>query len=186
MKSPPNTFGIDPGQRHVGICSLVGADPHLYQIDTVREEVYPSFKIIRRGMIDLLRQFPEPALFVIERQGSSGFSSQVLYSMMISILDAIYYVYPEAKLALPLPIQVQSYAKHVHKADITNASSMVESYRRVTGDNSRVSQHKVDGYFMARMGQDLLAKTWGYKLPARELPIINGRVENGRGYGNNR
>jgi hypothetical protein len=180
-------LGIDPALRNVGLCLLGRAEPSFYQIRSK-----PEVPVITaaRAMKDELHVWLESEgaskanvrLVCMEKQLSTGGeSSALMFHMQMVLLEILYPVWGTVnRLAMPLPVQLTSYMKRKHGVDITSAGTIVASFiAQVQWKGPRVSQHKVDAYYLARMGQDLLKGEWTYKRPSKELKLLEGEVFNG-------
>lgn len=166
-------LGLDPGQRHVGLCLLpLGGGPPLFnEVTTDKADIYTSGVIIDTGLRQWFSSLPRPDLVSIERQGSAGASSQLMFLMMYIALRVVYETWPGIDITSPLPNQLKSYARHKYNIMDLSKSGLVKGYKSINKTAARISSHKVDAWFLARLGQDVLAGTWKYKQPANELPL---------------
>lgn len=178
-----NLVGIDPGQRHTGLCLLTEAGPVFHEIRTGEEDVLTSLRTIRAELISWRMTHSLHAgntTFAMEKQLSvGGQSSSLMFAVQMTILDVIT---PSdgIKIVSPLPIQLVSYLKKVHNIDTTSASSIVKSFQTQLNWKKRISQHCVDAYYLARLAQDVLAGKWEYKLPSNEQKLFPGTTLNGK------
>lgn len=177
-----NVVGIDPGQRHVGLCLLNGAETLFHEIKTDKQDVLTSIVTIESQLDNFLTSKglnPGTTLFAIERQLSvGGQSSSLMFCMQMTILKQICMNWKDVQLVMPLPVQLRSYIKKVHGGDISSARATVKHFQTTTRWKQRISQHCVDAYYLARLAQDVKAGKWEYKLPSNEAQLFPGTVLN--------
>lgn len=177
-------LGIDPGQRHVGLCSLTEAGPSFHQIDTGDLPVLESGNKISEELRDWVMTTGGAQgvdMVCMERQLSvGGQSSSLLFHMQMVILGVIAPTFATTnRLAMPLPIQLQSYLKKRHGCPIEPDSATVKFFQQQNNWPHRISIHKVDAFYLAKLGQEVSRGTWSYNLPSRELPPFKGIIRNG-------
>lgn len=174
--------GIDPSQRHTGLCLLREAGPIFHEIKTEDQDVLTSAGTLRRELRTFLRENKaEKAIICMEKQLSvGGQSSTLLFHMQMNVLEVVKQFNDDPTLIMPLPIQLISYIKKKHGGDTTSAGTIVAHFKNTTGWKGRISQHCVDGYYLARLGKDVLSGVWSYKLPSKEAPLHPWRTTNGK------
>lgn len=174
--------GIDPSQRHTGLCFLREAEPVFHEIKTEAQDVLTSAATLRKGLREFIKDNKaENAVIAMEKQLSvGGQSSTLLFHMQMNVFEVIKQLQSEPTLVLPLPIQLTSYIKKQHKGDTSSASSIVAHFKDTTGWKGRISQHCVDAYYLALLGRDVLSGVWSYKLPSNEAPLTPWRTTNGK------
>jgi len=84
----------------------------------------------------------------------------------------------DPRLVMPLPVQLKSYMRKVYDVNITSKSTIVKSFKEQCGYEGRISQHKVEAWFLARLGEDVCTGMFKYKLPSREAPLVSWRIIN--------
>lgn len=173
--------GIDPGQRHTGLCFLTEAGPEFHEIKPENEDILSCLTKVRADLTKwLYDKGSNPTLIAIERQLSvGGQSSSLLFAVQMTILDVVTrFSGMPATLVMPLPIQLQSYIKKRHGGDISSARATVEHFRQQLKWERRISQHCVDAYYLARLAKDVHEGTWEYKLPSKEAKLFPGVILN--------
>lgn len=179
--------GVDPSQRHTGLCFLKGegAEPSFHEIKTEGLDVLSSMHKLRTDFKSVLvREGVEKgkAVFSVEKQLSvGGQSSSLMFCMQMVVLEVVHEWFPEGnyQVVAPLPIQLTSYIKRIHGIDISSAGSIVRGYQKATGRTKRISQHCVDGYFLARLAIDVCKGEWSYNLPTKEAALVPWSTKNG-------
>lgn len=179
-------LGLDPGQRHVGVCIREGADSFYCQVDTSTEPVVESTFLIEEGLARVVCEAKRTGpieVVCLERQISTGAkASALMFCMMITALRVLRKELPDAKMVMPLPIQLMSYMKK-RGVPTANASSIVRHHRETEAPSKRLSQHQVDAFYLTKAAEEVILGTWEYKLPTTEKApgafAITWRSENG-------
>lgn len=174
-------WGIDPSQRHTGLCFYGGGPTYFNEITTEGLDVLSSGLTIRRSLIATFRALEggTTAAFCVEHQlPVGGQSSALLFHIMMCVLEAINHVNPNPTILLPLPIQLQSYVAKRHGSP-TKGRPYVEQFQRTFGHTGRISQHRVDAYYLARLAEDVANGTWEYKLPSKQAALTPWSITNG-------
>lgn len=174
-------LGVDPSQRHTGLC-LRGAGLLAFdEIKTEGMDMLSSARYIRQRFIAFVRQHnAENATYAIEKQLSvGGQSSSLQFFVQMNVLEAVRYLNPEPTLVFPLPIQLQSYVKKVQNVPSHKGREYVAFCKKQIGHPGRLSEHCVDAYYLTRLAEDVMARRWWYKLPESEAAVIPWRIENG-------
>lgn len=177
-------LGVDPSQRHTGLALLRGSDKDFYEIKTGTEDVLTSAKTVRREF----REFVEShscnrVALCVERQLVLGRqTSSLMFHMQMNLLQVIEEIWHHPRqFVMPLPNQLQSYIFHRHGLKPGKAASpVVNLYKKLTGDQRRVSIHCVDAYFLGQLGREVLKGTWEYNLPRKEPPQVPWSIANGK------
>jgi hypothetical protein len=180
-------LGIDPSQRHTGLCLLTETGPLFHEIKPTEADVLSSAARLRQGLTLFLEQHAQPPIttYVVEKQLSVGArSSALLFHMQMTVLDVIADHVQRGDpstptFILPLPIQLQSYIRKRHGFGGTTATQLVRHFKRVANHPGLISQHCVDAYYLTQLGKDVLEGTWSYPLPSREVPLIPWPTTNG-------
>lgn len=174
-------IGIDPSQRHTGLCLLTKAGPVFHEIKTEDADVLTSAAILRKGLREFISgNNAATAAFALEKQLSvGGQSSSLQFHFQMMVLEVIKQASSNPTLIMPMPIQLQSYVRKQHGCTNPKGRTLVQHFQRTTGHNRRISEHCVDAFYLAKLGQDVLAGVWRYKLPEREAPLIPWRIRNG-------
>lgn len=183
--------GIDPSQRHTGLCFMNRKDssePSLrfHEIKTDGLDVLSSklkiYDDLHQWMNNLDKEFPikKNVIFAVEKQLSvGGHTSPLLFYIQMSILEVIKERDSDPVLIMPLPIQLKSYMKRRHGVDITNATTIVRDFKMKNNFSGRISQHCVDGFYMALLGKDVFEGSHTYKLPSKEFRLTPWEIKNG-------
>lgn len=178
-----NFIGIDPSQRHTGLCLLTEAKSSFYEIQPTQDSLLGSLEYLAeefRGWLAV--NWKEGDLICMERQLSvGGQSSSLMFCVQMLILACIREVtkQEEMQLVLPLPIQLKSYLKKRHGIDTKNKSSIVAGFKEQTGWQWRISSHRVEAYYLACLGRDVSLGSWQYKIPTKEVRLFSGTILNG-------
>lgn len=173
-------IGIDPSLRHTGLCFLQGAEAIFYEIKTEGLDVLSATRKIKKEF--LLFWAEEAALsdVCIEKQLSvGGQSSALMFYVQMAILEVIAENGPTRAVLMPMPIQLQSYVKKRHACPSPEGRALVKHFQETCNHPKRISQHCVDAYYLARLGQDVLAGVWRYNLPSNEQPLTPWKTVNG-------
>lgn len=184
MSLTTDILGVDPSQRHTGLCLLRGAEPIFHEIKTGKEDVLTSARTVRREFRAFVHEHQcQDAALCIERQlVMGGQSSSLMFHMQMNLMEAVKQLWGHPQqLMMPLPNQLQSYLYHRHKIP-TSASdgAIVKFFKEHTGRNKRISIHCVDAYFLAQLGREVLKGDWKYKQPSKEPAQIPWRLIDGQ------
>lgn len=175
-------IGVDPSFRHTGFCLLrPDREPQFREVKTEENlDLVSSEKELRKKFTDIVAPLKgRLRIATIERQFSTGAQSSALqFAAQMIVLGIIVDLEPEY-IVLPLPGQLKSYMKKVHRVDTSNKTGIVRSYREQTGTKKRISSHCVEGYYLGKLGQAVLAGDWEYVLPSKEMALIPGKITNG-------
>jgi len=176
-------LGIDPAQRHTGMCLLKTDSTYLFHEIKTTEDVLSSTRQIKKEMVEWTRDncsSPESLTYSLERQLSvGGYTSALQYHFQVTVLEGIAYLSGNyARLVFPLPIQLKSYIKKLG-GDIKSPSTIVRSFKKLTGYKGRISQHCVDGYYLARLAEDVILGKFQYKLPSKDYKIVPWEIMHG-------
>lgn len=199
-----DVVGIDPSQRHTGLCLLREGEtePRFYEIQTGTQDIMTSSIIIEQELKHWMRFLNcLDTVFCLEKSVSGGFTSALLFHVQMVILKTIeqwpFYAAPSpcgvkpsvarVRLVWPLPVQLKSYMQKMcgvqgvsKEAIVARCKQMVPSYK------GRMSSHKADAYFLARLGKAVIEGRWSYKLSEKELRILPNEqweIINGNGAG---
>jgi len=184
----PQFLGVDPSQRHTGLCLYEqGAESIFFEIKPQAQDLITSTDELRQNLrrarvslgVDTSR-----LVCSMEKQLSAGaHTAALMFHVQMVVLEELrdWMLPRDLVLVMPLPIQLKSYMKKVHEVDTKNATSIVQSFRKIHGFEGRISQHCVDAWFLVRMAEDVLAGRWTYKLPSKERPLFPWRTVNGEG-----
>jgi len=172
--------GIDPSLRHTGLCLREGAEFLFDEIKTGKQDVLTSCKQIRADFRAFLKKHgASNAIFCIEKQLSvGGKSSSLMFHCQMNMLELIKET-GATQIVMPLPIQLQSYVKKRHGAPAADGDPYVKHFQATMNWPHRISIHKVDGYYLTRLGEDVVNKKWRYNLVSAEQALhpwgtING------------
>lgn len=176
-------LGIDPSQRHTGLC-LLRDKPIFFEIKTGSQDVLTSARTIRREFRDfILKNNAENDALCIERQlVMGGQSSSLMFHMQMNLLEAVKQLWGEPEqLMMPLPNQLQSYVYHRYGLKPTKAGGpIVQLYKDLTGDKRRISVHCADAYFLCLLGREVLNGEWSYNKPTKEPAQVPWRIIDGK------
>lgn len=169
--------GIDPSQRHTGLCAWnPETDEKTFdQIDTGKSDLLTSLHLLRVGLRRFLwRMEPRPSLFGVERMVTGGQTSPLLFAVQMTVFEEILTHYADPgrdwpdtdsfklpQFVHPYPVQLKSYMRKVHGVDVIAKSSIVQSFREEF-DYGRISSHKVEAYYLARIAHDVVSGTWNF------------------------
>ena len=174
-------IGIDPSQRHTGICIMRTPEDYvLSQIDTtVKDDLATSVKIIRRELRKGLfgdTEIPfDQYAFGIERMIPGAMTSPLMFAVQTIVYDEILDFFGEyvPSFTTPYPVQLKAYMSRHHGVDIKNKKTgIIQGYKRITGDEARVSSHRAEAYFLARMAQDVIEGRWSFKQKPQKLRMF--------------
>jgi len=167
-------LGIDPGLRHTGVCLLqTGADPLFYECKPYALNVLTACSELREGLGKFIqREVGPPVIVSVEKQLSVGaYSSSLMFHVQMAVYEVLELSLCEFGLVAPLPVQLKSYMRKERGVDITNATSIVASFKESHPECTRISQHCVDAYYLAKLARDVLAGRWTYRLPSKEMAL---------------
>lgn len=173
-------IGIDPSQRHTGVCVL---SPDLkiaeaYDIAVPELPVLESGVVIRKAVGELFDKYPD-ATYTMEKMMPAARNGALLYYVQMLILEELA-ARTSKRLAHPLPVQLKSFIRDttgkmpVNKTDIVNSAKSASGYQR------RMSSHMADAYFLARLGEMVSKGLYRYTLSKVELPLFSWGVIGGR------
>jgi len=178
-----NFIGIDPSQRHTGLCLLEEAGPSFWEISPKHDNVLDCLDQTTDELASwLARNSGKDTLICIERQMSKGGQmAPLMYCVQMVVISTIKRHRPlmDLELVLPLPIQLKSYMTKIHGLDISSKSTIVAGFREKLSWEPRISSHKVDAYYLAQLAKDVFLGSWQYKLPSKEAKLFAGTVING-------
>lgn len=171
--------GIDPSQRHTGVCIL---DQHLkvlevFDIVTGATPILESGIMIRDQIGILFKKYPD-ALYCMEKMMPGATCGPLLFYVQMIILESMA-EHTSKRLVHPLPVQLRSYMKKLLGKVPENKTATVQGFRELTSFKGRVSSHCADAYFAARMGDEVVNNRYSYRLSEKELPIMSWGVING-------
>lgn len=172
-------IGIDPSQRHTGVCILNSKLDvvEIFDVVTGQEPILESGMMIREQMEVLFKGYPD-AIYSMEKMMPGATCGPLLFYVQMIILESMARCTTK-KLVHPLPIQLKSYMKKLLGAVPSNKTEIVQGFKKLTSFKGRASSHCADAYFLARMGDEVAAKRYSYRLSEKELPIMSWGVLNG-------
>lgn len=172
-------IGIDPSQRHTGICVLSKSLEvvSLSEIKTGDMPVLESIVYIRNEMRKVCKVYPT-AVYSMEKMMPQATNGALLYCVQMAILEVLGDS-TSKQLVHPLPIQLKSYMKKLLGQVPPNKTAIVEGFKAATLYKGRVSSHCADGYFLARMAEEVVNKRFKYNLSKVELPLMTWGVIDG-------
>lgn len=172
--------GIDPAQRNVGLCFRDKGVQPVFRIIQPDSDILASGLEIRETLQEFFKQF-RPTTFVIEKQMPNATrTGPLLFYIQMMVLEAIRLYNPDPQLVWPLPVQLRSYLHHKVGADIKSKGSVVAHFKKTEAFEGRISSHCVEAFYLTRLAEEVLAKTWVYNLSEKELPIVSWKVINGK------
>jgi len=177
-------LGIDPSQRHTGLCFLENreAEPHFCEIQTGDLPLAESALDLRsdfRTWVGHMMQRGDTLLVAMEKQVVGGHMSLTLFHIqMVLIEELATFSDRRVKLVFPLPVQLKKYMRERHGVIVSSKTQIVRSYQEKYG-GGRISSHKVEAFYLALMGIDCSEGSWKYKLPAREPPLSRLEIVGG-------
>jgi len=182
--------GIDPAQRHTGLCILQpDTAPLFYEVKTTEDVLTSSQKI--RGELQVWlweRVAMDEATFAVEKQLSKGgHTSALLFFIQMTVLEVVqgFFREREPRVVMPLPIQLTSFMKKRYGVPIGSAAEAVGHFKDTYKYSGRISQHCVDAFYLAQMAREVEAGEYGYPLPSKEAPLVPWRTLNGERLGTN-
>ena len=178
-----NFIGIDPSQRHTGLCVLRNSGPSFFEIQPDQPNILECMDQLSNEFSSWLCQnYRTGDQICIERQLSMGGQmSSLMFLVQMVVLSCIKRHAPlqEMRLVMPLPIQLKSYMSKVHGIDTKKKSYIVAAFKEQLSWSERISSHKVEAYYLARLAEDVLLGRWQYKIPSRETNLFEGTILNG-------
>ena len=173
-------IGIDPSQRHTGLCVLRDNDYVLSQIDTTSKmDLQTSVYHIRGELLKLMIDYslqPEQSHFGIERMIPGAATSPLMFAVQTIVYDTILTHFDfdnRLTFVTPYPVQLKHYMRKQHGVDIKNKKTgIIDGYKLVTGDENRVSSHRAEAYFLSRMAIDVDAGCWSFTQKKQRLRIF--------------
>ncbi len=201
----PVYIGVDPSLRHTGLCLIRGAeDPVFSQIDTKKLDLTSSIQQIQMDLTFFLDEelgYPtkeQQIYWCIEKQIPVGASmSSMMYTIQAVILSTIYDWYRnnwpkkyldagiegrDLKFIMPAPSQLRKYLRDVHEAPVKKAKDTKAFFIEQTGYKGVISEHKIDAYYMAKLGQDVIAGNFSYPMNVgkkKTTPLLPWAILNG-------
>jgi len=183
---PDRILGIDPAKNHTGLALLDQSGRFLKfeQFNGKGEpDILAATKLVAQSFAAYLRKVAPAGrtLYCMEKQLSVGGQMSALqFYVQMRLLEEIDFHDARACLVFPLPVQLKSYMRRRYGVLNTGvASERVQAVRkRVSPDPpvGRISQHKADGWFAARLGWEVVKGTWSYKPPSKEQKLTNLRI----------
>lgn len=173
-------IGIDPSQRHTGVC-ILGEDLKIskaYDIKTGDLSILDSVNHLRLGLRDLFKEHPT-ATYSVEKMMPSARSGALLFYVQMALLEELVLSNPAPKLVHPLPIQLKSFMIKKFGFDPGTKTAIVEAAKKHTGYVGRMSSHMADAYFLARMADAVINHRYSYPLSKVELQLFTWKVING-------
>jgi len=178
-----NYIGIDPSQRHTGLCILRDSGPSFFEIQPDQPDILECMDYLATEFRSWLRQnYHIGDQICIERQLSMGGQmSSLMFLVQMVVLNCIKRHAPlqEMRLVMPLPIQLKSYMTKMHGIESKKKSSIVAGFKKQQNWQQRISSHKVEAFYLAKLAEDVLLGRWQYKLPSRETNLFEGTIING-------
>jgi len=178
-----NFIGIDPSQRHTGLCVLRDSGPSFFEIQPKQDNILECMEYLAEEFSSFLAENSGiETMICVERQLSvGGQSSSLMFLVQMLILNCIKKHRPTQKmeLVMPLPIQLKSYITKMHGIETKSKSSIVAGFRKQMDWQKRISSHRVEAYYLAKLAKDVLLGRWQYKLPSRETNLFEGTIING-------
>lgn len=172
-------LGVDPSERHTGLVILdKGHQPIFHEIYTGTKTVIEAAAQIREDLnhfwvVNLgLR---EEVCFAIEKQlPVGGQSSALLFYIYMAVLESTlpFRNTHQCHFVSPLPGQLKSYIKKMYRIETTSKTTIVNGWKAMFKYRERISSHRVEAWFLARLARDVLEGNWRYNLPSREAPLV--------------
>lgn len=179
-------LGIDPSERHTGLALLEkGRRPIFAEITTGTLCTIEAISLIRtdlsRFWTENIDVEDELCLSVEKQLPVGGQSSALLFYVYMTVLEVAYTVGSgNFHFVSPLPNQLKAYIRDVHGIDAHgHKSSIVQGWQKKYNYQKRISSHRVEAWFLARLARDVLEGRWTYKLPSKEAPLVPWRTTNG-------
>lgn len=165
------SIGVDPSLRHTGICWIDEKDysPHFLELKTEGLSIIDALITVQRqwqGIVDAF--YKNRVVFVVERQVPQARMGAWMCTSMAVVLMQIKNFAPRSKIYLPYPVQLKSYMRKLG-VDTSTKSSIVQSYKDEHNESGRVSSHKVEAFYLARMGQDIQQGAYHFRQPKKEV-----------------
>lgn len=173
-------IGIDPSQRHTGVCildkdlSIVQA----YDIVTGSVPLLESGIIVREMLGVLFDQYPT-ATYSVEKMMPSARNGHHLFYIQMVLLEELAQR-TNKRLIHPLPIQLKSFMKSLLGTVPETKTDIVKAAKQLTSFPGKMTSHVADAYFLARLGDRVLNNNYKYNVSRIELPIISWEVIGGR------
>jgi len=173
-------IGIDPSQRHTGVCILGGQQKidKAFDIKTDGLSILDSVKRLRGELRQLFLQYPT-ATYSVEKMMPSARSGALLFYVQMALLEELVSVNATPALAHPLPIQLKSFMIKRFGFDPSTKTAIVEEAKKHSGYSGRMSSHMADAYFLARMADEVINHRYSYPLSKVELQLFTWKVING-------
>lgn len=177
-------LGIDPSQRHTGLALYTGGSVVFREIKPIEVDVLSSVLRLKESLRTYLKEIPQVQELVVsmEKQVLSGHSSTLLFYVEMAVAEVLHEV-GVRKMVSPLPIQLKSFMKKVEGVGIASKTEIVASFRARYGEEygvSRISSHCVEAFYLVKLAKAVLEGSWGYKLPASEVPLYPWSVIGGK------
>lgn len=172
--------GIDPSQRHTGICVLgEGLEIQAsFDIKTEGLTILDSGVFLRSELAKLFARYPD-ALFSVEKMMPTARSGALLFYVQMLLMEELLKVSSTPRLVHPLPIQLKSYMQKEFKFVPKNKVDIVNAAKYHSGYVGRMSSHMADAYFLGRLAHSVVTGGFKYALSAKELPLSNWKIING-------
>lgn len=173
-------IGIDPSQRHTGIC-VMGPDLKIkdsYDITTEGLAILESGFKVRVELGQLFGKYPD-AVYSVEKMMPAAGSGALLFYFQMILLEELA-TRTTRKLVHPLPIQLKSFMKMLTGTVPTNKTEIVKRAKELSGYTKRMSSHIADAYFLARAAKMAVEGRYEYNLSRLELPLFSWEVIGGK------
>jgi hypothetical protein len=186
-----NVLGIDPSQRHIGLCFTAESilSPRFRELKP-EGDLLTCYQTLKNSLIyELSFLDPYDDLVCVEKQLSvGGQSSGTMLVMQNAVHEAIQdwlsrrvskYRDLNFQLVSPLPIQLQKYIRDMIGFKGKTNGELVSFFKQQTSVAGRVSIHCVDAYYLTRLARDVRRGLWRYNLPSKEHPLHPWKILNG-------
>lgn len=167
--------GIDPSQRHTGLCVLHpdGRIAATKEIVTGDLSLMDSGVKVRRELHEfIIQEDLRGSVFCMEKQLPRLTAGPQLFYVQMLVLE-ILQLYTERLLVFPLPVQLKSYIKNRTGETPRSKSDVVRLAKALSGVKGRTSSHVADAYFLALLSMDLRDGKHSFRLSEAELPLIS-------------
>lgn len=175
-------IGIDPSQRHTGVCVVRRNNPTViaesYDIETGKLSILDSGLLIRGELRRLFSRYPN-ATYAVEKSMPGARCGALLFYVQMILLEELS-AGTDRKLVHILPVQLKSFMKSKVGVVPSNKTEIVRYARELSKFKGRMSSHIADAYFLALAAGDVRDGLYSYNISRGELPIISWRVLGGR------
>lgn len=180
-------IGIDPSLRHTGLC-LLEYDGKKFKYYTseveTSEDILTSAKKLRAEVRLWLRGTSEvdEVIFGMEKMPASTITSPLLFYVQMILMEEVEdrFLNKEPQMIHPLPVQLKAYLRDMWGVDLSKGKTgIVQRFKTLTGFAKRISQHRVEAYFLAHMARHVSIGEFQLKLSERELPLTPWRMMGG-------